>query len=93
MLCWKNITDGRTNSLTPYTGVCGFFLSFKFATLLLASLTGELKSTTYSLFSIQEFTFSVNRKDLRALTLLGLTRENAVLDSQAIQNLNNRLFI
>ena len=27
-------TDRQTNSLTPYTGVCGFFLSVKFATSL-----------------------------------------------------------
>ena len=33
-------TDNQTNSLTPYIGVCGFFLSVKFATSLLASLTG-----------------------------------------------------
>ena len=30
----------QTNSLTPYTGVCGFFISVKFATSLLASLAG-----------------------------------------------------
>ena len=29
-------TDRQTNSLAPYTGVCGFFLSVKFATFLLA---------------------------------------------------------
>ena len=33
-------TDGQTNSLTPYTGVCGFFLQVKFATSLLALLAG-----------------------------------------------------
>ena len=33
-------TDIQTISLTPYTGVCGFFLSVKFATSLLASLAG-----------------------------------------------------
>ena len=27
--------------LTPYTGVCGFFLQVKFATSLLASLAGD----------------------------------------------------
>ena len=32
--------DRETNSFTPYTEVCGFFLSVKFATSLLASLTG-----------------------------------------------------
>ena len=31
-------TDRRTNSLTPYTDLCGFFLSVKFATSLLALL-------------------------------------------------------
>ena len=29
-------TDGQTNSLTPFTGVCRFFLSVNFATSLLA---------------------------------------------------------
>ena len=33
-------TDRQINSLTPYTGVCGFFLSIKYATSLLASLAG-----------------------------------------------------
>ena len=40
----KFVTDGRknrqTNYLIPYTGVCGFFVSVKFATSLLASLAG-----------------------------------------------------
>ena len=36
----KNYTDRQTNYLTPYTGVCGFLLSVKFATSLLASLAG-----------------------------------------------------
>ena len=31
----------QTNSLTPYTGGCGFFLQVKFATSLLASLAGD----------------------------------------------------
>ena len=35
-------TDRQTNSLTPHTGVCGFFLSVKFATSLLTTLAGEL---------------------------------------------------
>ena len=30
-----------TNSLTHFTGVCGFFLAVKFATFLLASLARE----------------------------------------------------
>ena len=33
-------TDRQTNSLAPYTGACGFFLTVKFAISLLASLTG-----------------------------------------------------
>ena len=41
-------TDRQTNSLTPYTGVCRFFLSVKFATSLLASLAGGLTSPTLS---------------------------------------------
>ena len=39
------VTDGQTNRqtyyLTPYKGVCGFFLSVKFATPLLASLARD----------------------------------------------------
>ena len=35
-------TDRQTNYLTPYTGVCGFFLQVKFATSLITSLTGRL---------------------------------------------------
>ena len=34
------MTDRQTNSLSLFTGVCGFFLSVKFATSLLASLAG-----------------------------------------------------
>ena len=30
----KFITERQTNSVTPYMGVCGFFLSVKFATYL-----------------------------------------------------------
>ena len=33
-------TDRQTNSLTPFMGVCGFFISVKFATFLLALLAG-----------------------------------------------------
>ena len=39
------VTDGQTNSLRPYTGVCGFFLSVKFAISPLALLAGELGKT------------------------------------------------
>ena len=39
----KRQTDRQTNSWTPYTGVCVFFLQVKFATFLLASLAGGLK--------------------------------------------------
>ena len=38
----KFVTDRQTNTLTPYAGVCGFFLPVKFATSLLASLAGGL---------------------------------------------------
>ena len=34
-------TDRQINSLTPFTRVCGFFLSVKFATSLLAWLAGD----------------------------------------------------
>ena len=37
-------TDRQTNSLTTYTGECGFFLQVKFATSLLSSLAGEYAS-------------------------------------------------
>ena len=37
-------TDRETNSLTPYTGVFGYFLSVKFTTSLLASLPWRLKN-------------------------------------------------
>ena len=42
----KFVTDRRTISLTPYTGVCGFYLSVKFATSLLAWLAGGLLKTS-----------------------------------------------
>ena len=45
-----------------------------------------------SLFSIQK-NFPVNRKDLRALTLMGLTWENPVPDPLAVKHLNNQLYI
>ena len=51
-------TDRQTNSLTPYTGVCGFFLSIKFATSLLASLAGgfaKLKLNVTALFPYYRF--------------------------------------
>ena len=46
-VCHKR-TDRQTNSLTPYTGVCGFFLSVKIATSLLTQLAGELTKKTTS---------------------------------------------
>ena len=36
----SNVANRQTNSLTLYMGVCGLFLPVKFATSLLASLTG-----------------------------------------------------
>ena len=36
---------------------------------------------------------SVNRKDLRALTLVGPTRNNRILDPLAVLHLDNRLYI
>ena len=36
-ICYRQ-TDRLTNSLTPFTGVCGFFLQVEFATSLLALL-------------------------------------------------------
>ena len=33
--------DRQTNSLTPFTALCGFVLQVKFATSLLALLAGE----------------------------------------------------
>ena len=43
MLGSNLVTDRHTNSLTPYTGVCGFFLIVKFATSL-CRLAGGLLS-------------------------------------------------
>ena len=34
-------TDRQTNTLTPYKGVCGFFLQVKFPISLLASLARD----------------------------------------------------
>ena len=45
----KRQTDRQTDSLTPYTGGCGFFLSVKFATSLLASLAGDKKDRKESM--------------------------------------------
>ena len=46
------------------------------------------KSTKCSLFqTLKEL--SVNRKDLRALALVGPTRENSVSDPLAVQHLDN----
>ena len=45
------ITNRQTNSLTPYIGVCGFFLSDKFATSLLASLAGGCWVAVAALFN------------------------------------------
>ena len=40
-------TDRQTNSLTPHTGVCGFFLQVKSATSLLALLAvGQIEIIT-----------------------------------------------
>ena len=44
-------------------------------------------------FIIKQGNLSVNRKDLQALTLMGPTRENLVLDSLAVQHLHNQLYI
>ena len=41
LFSWECTYERQTNSLTPYTGVCSFFLSVKFATSLLASLAGD----------------------------------------------------
>ena len=37
--------------------------------------------------------FSVNRKDLQASNLVGLTRENPVKDPLAVQHLDNLLYM
>ena len=51
----------------------------------------KTKSTKCPLFSIHGNS-SVNKKDLRALTLEGLNRENLVIEPLAVQHLNNQLF-
>ena len=37
--------------------------------------------------------FSVNKKDLQALTLVGLTRENPASDPLHVQHIDNQLYI
>ena len=54
----KFITDRQTNSLTPYTGVCGFFLQVKFATSLLTLFAGD-KTLTSIKFQLN-FLYSLN---------------------------------
>ena len=55
-------------------------------------INGITKSMKCSLFSMQG-NFSANRKDLWALTLVGLTSKNLVLDPLGVQHLDNRLCI
>ena len=50
------------------------------------------KSSKRPLFSAQG-NFSVNSKDLQAVTLVGPTMENPVYDPLAVQHLDNRLCI
>ena len=50
------------------------------------------KLTKCSLLSLQG-NFLANRKDLGALTLVGHTRENLILELLAVQNLDNRLYL
>ena len=47
LVCNRQI-ERQSNSLTPYTGVCGFFISDKFDTSVLALLPGGLKYSTMS---------------------------------------------
>ena len=52
----------QTNSLTPYIGMCGFFLSVKFATTLIASLLNFSNSIYFSAkAALRPFAKSVNR--------------------------------
>ena len=56
----------------------------------------KTKSTKSSLFSIKILNtkeLSMNRNDLLASTLVGLTWKNPVLDSLAVQHLNNQINI
>ena len=60
-------TDRQTNSLTPYTGGCGFFLQVKFATSLLASLAGDKILQEYDSFEFTQncfFNSSMNAKPI-----------------------------
>ena len=50
------------------------------------------KSTKHSLFQTTR-ELLVNKTDLQALTLVGPTRENRVLDTLAVLQLDNGLFI
>ena len=46
-------TDRQTNSLTPYTGACGFFLSVKFATFLTRFARRGIKIIFFGMFFYQ----------------------------------------
>ena len=52
-------TDRQTNSLTTYMGVCGFFLSVKYATSLLALLARGLNEENIAIIAMAELTCNV----------------------------------
>ena len=56
------ITYRQTNSLTPCYGVCGFFLSVKFATSLLASLAGGQAVVVIHLHCWDQFIYTKSCK-------------------------------
>ena len=62
-------TDRQTNSKAPYTGVCGFFLSVKFATSLLASLAGGLAIVWLLVFTKIELQISFSTGSLKKVVL------------------------
>ena len=48
------VCNRLTNSLAPYTGACGFFLSVKFATSLLASPAGGLSVKMLNFYLLKQ---------------------------------------
>ena len=74
------VTDRQTNSLTPCTGICGFFISVKFATSLLASLAGGLSPLpVFEPRSIPTRSFQAN----------ALPSELSRLDSANVMSINH----
>ena len=72
--------------------VCLSVTDFELNHLRTGKIGVTTKSTKCSLFQTKR-ELLVDRKDLRAVTLVGLTRENPVPDPIAVLNLDNQLLI